>query len=143
MWITIAVAVFGALIGLCVRNRAGALFVSCAAVAASYYAMTSLTASSSIYLSASPAGRRVAAEMDAIVGGGVAALVPTLAAAAAGALLAVTLTRAQGGPREWDPDRPRKRKRRVAAGPPSDSRIDRILNDGGVVESRIDSILKR
>ncbi|MBC6980200.1 hypothetical protein [Caulobacter sp. 17J80-11] len=143
MWITIAVAVFGALVGLCVHNRAGALFISCTAVVLSYLGMGSLTQSWSIYLNSSAAGRRIAADLEAIVGGGLGALYPMLAAAAAGALITAMVMRAQGGSREWDPDRPRKRKRRAAAPASSDSRIDRILNDGGLVDSRIDSILKR
>lgn len=142
MWITIAAAMFGAFVGLCVRNRSGALFISCAAMALFHYGMTTITASSSIYLNASPAGRRVAAEITALVHGGPGALIPMMCAAAAGALIAVMLTRAQGGSREWDPDRPRKRKRRAAKAVSADSRIEQILN-GGAADSRIDSILKR
>lgn len=127
MWITIAAAMFGAFMGLCVRNRAGALFISCSAVVLFHYGVSSLTDSSSIYLNSSPAGRRIAAEIGALVDGGPGALIPMMAAAAAGALIAAMLTRAQGGSREWDPDRPRKRKRRAST-VPADSRIERILN---------------
>lgn len=127
MWITLAAAMFGALVGLCVRNRSGALFISCFAVVLAHYGLTQLASSSSIYLNASPTGRRLAAEIDAVVSGGPGALIPMMAATAAGALIAVLVTRAQGGAREWDPDRPRKRKRRAST-TPTDSRIERILN---------------
>jgi hypothetical protein len=105
--------------------------------------MGSLTQSGSIYLNSSAAGRRIAADFDAIVSGGPGALYSMMAAAGAGALITAMVMRAQGGSREWDPDRPRKRKRRAAGASSSDSRIERIINDGGVVDSRIDSILKR
>jgi len=109
MGIAIALGFFGLLCGAVVRNRVGGAFTAAAGAFMTWLALPSVYP----LLDNSPKGHRIAAMLTS-AGGDHPSLFMFLGAAAAGVLLAWMLfgAREHRPDWEWDPEHPKRRKRR-------------------------------